>query len=322
MAAGRRFFLRFAAQTNRVGCDALEWLNYHHLYYFWMVAREGTVSAAANQLRLARPTVTTQIRDLEKSFGHKLFRQQGRGLVLTEFGQQVFPFAEEIFSVGRELREFVKTGQIGDRIRFRVGMPDVVPKLIAFELLKPALQMADPLRVVCSEGPLTQLLADLALHKLDLVLSDSPAPTSYDVQVYSHELGACGLSLLATASLTKAYEPDFPQSLSNAPLLLPTEHTAVRRSLDRWLHDREIYPQIAAEFQDSALLKVFGQAGEGIFPVPTAIEDIVIKQYGVQLVGRIADIRDKFYAISVEKRVQHEATLRIVKQARSQLFDA
>ena len=181
----------------------MEWLNYHHLFYFWTVAKEGTVSAAAKQLHLTRPTVTAQVRELEKSVGHKLFMQQGRNLVLTEFGQNVFRYAEEIFTIGHELREFVMTGQMGDRKRFRVGIPDVVPKLVVFELLKPALRMPQPPRIVSREDTLERLLADLALHKLDLVISDSPASPGLDVQVYSHKLGECGLSLLAVESLAK-----------------------------------------------------------------------------------------------------------------------
>ena len=300
----------------------MEWLNYHHLYYFWMVAKTGTVSAAAEQLHLARPTITAQVRELEKNVGQKLFRQQGRGLVLTEFGQQVFQYAEDIFSVGQELREFVNTGQSGRRQKFRLGIPDVVPKLIAFELIKPALIGPEPARLECYEGKLGDLLPDLAMHRLDLVISDSPAPTTLDVNVYSHKLGECGLSILAKQSLAKKYRKGFPQSLSQASILLPTRHTAVRRSLDQWMEQHEVYPDIVAEFDDSALLKVFGQAGQGVFPVPTAIEELVKKQYGVMLVGRISDVRDTFYAISVEKRIQHEATIRIVKQARSKLFES
>ena len=299
----------------------MDWLNYHHLFYFWTVAKAGTVSSAAKQLHLARPTVTSQVRELEKAVGQKLLRQQGRGLVLTEFGQQIFQYAEEIFSVGHELREFVRTGQPDNRNRFRVGMPDVVPKLIAFELLKPALQGRQRPRTECYEGRLQELLADLALHRLDLVLSDSPAPTTLDVNVYNHKLGECGLSMLAVQPLAKKYRKGFPQSLTDAPILLPTERTVVRRSLDRWMDDHNVFPEVVAEFEDSALLKVFGQAGIGIFPVPTAIEHLVKKQYGVWLVGRVPEVLDTFYAISVEKRVQHDATLRIVKQARNKLFD-
>lgn len=299
----------------------MDWINYHHLFYFWMVAKTGTVSAAAKKLHLARPTVTAQVRELERSVGQKLLRQQGRGLVLTEFGQQIFAYAENIFSIGQELREFIKTGQPGRRQKLRVGMPDVVPKLIAFELLKPALIGAEPPRMECYEGKLTDLLADLAIHRLDLVLSDSPAPAPLDVNVYNHKLGECGLSILATPSLAKKYRKGFPDSLTNAPILLPTELTVVRRSLDRWMEDRKVFPEIVAELEDSALLKVFGQAGQGVFPVPSVIEDIVKKQYGVWLVGRIPEVLDTFYVISVEKRVQHEAAIRIMNQARNQLFE-
>jgi LysR family transcriptional activator of nhaA len=299
----------------------MEWLNYHHLFYFWLTVKTGTVSAAAESLHLARPTVAAQIKDLEKSVGRKLFEKQGRGLVLTEFGTQVHQYAEEIFAIGHELREFIKTGRQGNRIRFVVGLPDVVPKLIAFELLKPALHMEDRPRTICYEGKLPQLLADLALHKLDVVISDSPAPPTAEFKVYSHKLGECGMSMLATPNLARQFKKDFPHSLNNAPLLMPTDHTAVRRSLDIWMHENEIFPDIVAEFEDSALLKVFGQAGEGIFPIPTAIEALIKQQFGVQLVGRIPEVLDKFYAISAEKRVHHEATLLVVKQARNRLFD-
>ena len=299
----------------------MEWLNYHHLFYFWLTVKTGTVSAAAESLHLARPTVAAQIKELEKSVGKPLFEKQGRGLVLTEFGKQVHGYAEEIFALGHELREFIKTGHQGNRKRFVVGLPDVVPKHVAFELLKPALHMKDRPRTVCYEGKLDQLLADLALHKLDLVISDAPAPPTLEFKVYNHKLGECGMSLLATPNLAKQYKKGFPHSLTDAPCLLPTDHTAVRRSLDIWMDDNEIFPDIVAEFEDSALLKVFGQGGEGIFPIPTAIEDLVKKQYGVQLVGRIPEVLDKFYAISAEKRVHHEATLLVVKQARNKLFE-
>ena len=299
----------------------MDWLNYHHLFYFWLTVKTGTVSAAAESLHLARPTVAAQIKELEKSVGRKLFEKQGRGLVLTEFGKQVHQYAEEIFALGHELREFIKTGQHGNRQRFVVGLPDVVPKHVAFELLKPALHMKNRPRTVCFEGKLNQLLADLALHKLDLVISDSPAPPTLEFKVYNHKLGECGMSMLATPDLAKKYKRNFPNSLTDAPCLMPTDHTAVRRSLDIWMDDNDLFPDIVAEFEDSALLKVFGQAGEGIFPVPTAIEGLVKRQYGVHLVGRIPEVLDKFYAISAEKRVHHEATLLVVKQARNKLFE-
>ncbi len=300
----------------------MEWLNYHHLFYFWNVAKEGTVSAAAAKLHLARTTVTSQIRDLENAVGNKLFEQRGRYLELTEFGKQVFDYAEEIFAIGRELTDFVSTGRHSASLRkFVVGMPDVVPKLVAFELLKPAIHHPDGLRIVCNEGKLDDLLAELALHRLDLIISDAPAPPNVDVRAYSHKLGECGLSFLAVPQMARRFRSKFPQSLHAAPMCLPTEHTTVRRALNVWLDEHDIHPQIVAEFEDSALLKVFGQSGLGIIPVPTAIEKEVKKQYNLQIVGRLDEVIDTFYAISVEKRVQHPAVLAIVKQARSKMFD-
>lgn len=300
----------------------MDWLNYHHLFYFWVTVKAGTVAAAAESLHLARPTVAAQIKALEKAVGRPLFEKQGRGLVLTEFGTQIHQYAEEIFAIGHELREFIKTGHQGNRKRFVVGLPDVIPKHVAFELLKPALHMKNRPKTICYEGKLDRLLADLALHKLDLVISDSPAPPTMEFKLYNHNLGRCGLSMLATPELAERYRPGFPDSLTDAPCLLPTEQTAVRRALDLWLDEREIFPDIIAEFEDSALLKTFGQAGEGIFPIPTAIEKLIKEQYDVQLVGQVPEVQVKYYAISAEKRVQHEATRLVVNQARNQLFDS
>ena len=300
----------------------MEWLNYHHLYYFWNVARVGTVSGAAEELHLARTTISAQIRELEKSAGAKLFRKSGRYLELTEFGQHVFQYAEEIFSIGRELADFMRTGQPSMTKKFVVGMPDVVPKLIAFELLKPAIEHPDGFHIVCHEGKLHDLMADLALHRLDLIISDAVAPPNVDVKAYSHRLGECGLSFLAVPELAKKYRRKFPWSLNAAPVCFPTDHTAVRRSLNHWLDDNDIHPRVVAEFEDSALLKVFGQSGLGIVPVPKAIEKEVRVQYGMQLVGRVPEVIDRFFAISVEKRVHHPAVLAIVKQARSKIFEA
>ena len=300
----------------------MDWLNYHHLFYFWRVVQLGTIAAAAEELQLTRPTITTQIRELEKSFGQPLFRKQGRSLIPSEFGTQVAEYASEIFGKGHELIAFVKTGVEGTRQEsLKVGLPDVVPKVIAYELLKPALEMARAPKVICLEGKLPELLADLAQHRLDLVISDAPVPASLDFRVYNHKLGECGLSMMAVPAIARQYRNGFPESLSNAPCLLPTEHTAVRGALNRWLDEHNLYPRIVAEFEDSALLKVFGQNGHGIFPVPSAIESHIAAQYGVRLVGRIQDVPDRFYAISAEKRVQHEATQVIVRQARSQLFE-
>ena len=299
----------------------MEWLNYHHLFYFWNVAKEGTVTAAAKELHVARTTVTAQIRELEKSAGAKLFRKSGRYLELTEYGQQVYHYAEEIFSIGRELTDFMRTGVPGNTKKFVVGMPDVVPKLVAFELLKPAIHHPEGFQIVCYGGKLPELMADLALHKLDLIIADSVAPPTVDVRAYSHRLGQCGISFLAVPEIAKKYRRKFPWSLTGAPLCLPTDHTAVRRALNHWMDDNDVHPKIVAEFEDSALLKVFGQSGLGIVPIPMAIEKEVKTQYGMQLVGRLEDVVERFFAISVEKRVHHPAVLAIVKQARSKIFE-
>ena len=299
----------------------MEWLNYHHLFYFWNVAKEGTVSRAAEKLHLARSTVTAQVRELENVVGQQLFDKKGRYLEVTEFGKQVFEYADEIFAIGRELKDFVSTGKSVHK-KFIVGMPDVVPKLVAVELLKPAIHHPEQLRIVCYEGKLDQLIADLALHKLDLVISDAPAPATLDFRVYNHKLGECGLSFLAVPEIAKQYRRKFPQSLHESPMLLPTNNTALRKMFNQWLDDNGIHPQIVAEFEDSALLKVFGQSGLGIVPIPTAIEKTVMKQYGMSVVGRLEEVIDRFYAISVEKRVHHPAVLAIVNQARSKIFDA
>lgn len=299
----------------------MEWLNYHHLFYFWTTVKAGTITAAAEELHLTRPTVASQIRELETAFGQPVFQKQGRGLVMTDFGKKVFEYADEIFSVGQELREFVKTGRTNTRKSFRVGVTDVVPKLIAFELLKPALEQEEPPRFICHEGKMGHLLSELAHHRLDMLISDSPAPSTLEFRVYSHLLGECGLTMMGSAKLAKSYRKGFPESLTGAPLLLPTEQTAVRRALDYWLEERNLFPHLVAEFEDSALLKTFGQAGIGIFPVPTALEESIQQQFDVQPVGRIPEVLDRFYVISPEKRLKDESTIRVVQQAKSFLFD-
>ena len=216
---------------------------------------------------MGRTTISTQVGELEKSSGAKLFRKSGRYLELTEFGQQVYLYAEEIFDAGRELTEFIRTGQPAMTKKFVVGMPDVVPKLVAFELLKPAIHHQEGFQIICHEGKLHDLMGDLALHRMDLIISDSPAPPTVDVRAYSHRLGECGLSFLAIPSIAKKFRRKFPWSMNKAPVCLPTDHTAVRRSLNNWLDDNDIHPKIVAEFEDSALLKVFGQSGLGIIPV-------------------------------------------------------
>ncbi len=300
----------------------MDWLNYHHLLYFWTAAREGSIAAAADQLHLSQPTISTQIRKLEQALGEKLFRRSGRGLVLTEVGQQVYEYAEEIFYLGRELVDVVQGRSEGKPARLVVGMPDVLPKLIAYRLLEPAFEMSEEIRMVCVEGKLNDLVVELSQQRIDLVLSDSPVTPAMHVRAFNHPLGECGVTFFATPDLAETYRRDFPQSLDAAPMLMPTVTNAVRRSLDQWFDTAQIRPRIVAEFEDSALLKVFGQAGKGVFPAPDAIEREVQQQYGVQIVGRLAEVRERFYAVSVERRLKHDAVIAITNAAREQLFES
>ncbi len=298
----------------------MDWLNYHHLLYFWVVAREGTISKACKQLQLAQPTVSSQLQKLEKSLGVKLFDRVGRNLVLTETGQLVFRYAEEIFTLGREMTDAVKGRPTGRPLRLTVGIPDVLPKLIVHRLLQPALHLEEPVQLVCREGKLDQLLPELATHDLDIVLADSPTGPLTHIRAFNHALGECAVSFYGTDDLARKYRRRFPASLEGAPTLLPTGNTWLRRALDQWFDERDIRPQVISEFEDSALLKVFGQTGLGLFPAPAAIEKEVCRQYKVRVVGRIEEVREQYYAISVERRLRHPAVVAISEAAREKLF--
>ncbi len=298
----------------------MEWLNYHHLLYFWTVAREGSVARACKQLHLAQPTISGQIRALENALGEKLFIRSGRSLVLTEVGRMVYRYADEIFSLGRELVDTIRDRPTGRPVRLAVGVADVLPKLIAYRLLEPALSLPEPVQVICYEGKPERLLAELSLHGIDVVLSDAPIGPSVRVRAFNHLLGESSVSFFATVSLVSAHRKRFPGSLDGAPLLLPTDNTTLRRSLDQWFDSQGIRPRVVGEFEDRALLKAFGQAGVGIFPAPTAIEKEVQRQYGVSVVGRLESVRERFYAISVERKLRHPAVVAISEAARNRLF--
>ena len=299
---------------------AMEWINYQHLLYFWVVAKEGTISAACEKLHLAQPTISAQLRVLEKALGEKLFRRVGRNLVLTEIGHVVYRYANEIFPLGQELLDTLRGRPTGAPVRFTVGVADVVPKLVAYRLLEPATRLQDPVCLRCHEGTPAELLAKLSIHELDLVLSDRPVGPEIRVKAYSHLLGQCGVSIFGTKELAAAHRTRFPRSLDGAPFLLPTDNTALRRSLDRWFESEDIRPSVAGEFADGALLKVFGQAGIGMFPVETVIENEVGEQYGVELVGRVDSVQERFYAISVERKIKHPAVIAITQAAREEIF--
>jgi LysR family transcriptional regulator, transcriptional activator of nhaA len=295
------------------------WLNYHHLHYFWVVAREGSVSKACEILHLSQPTISGQIRELEHAMKAPLFAKSGRGLTLTETGQAVYRYADDIFALGRELMDMVSGRPVGQPVRLRVGVVDVMPKLIAHLLLEPALGLAEPVRVVCVEGKLERLAAELTIHNLDVVLSDTPLPPTVKAKVYTHLLGESGVVVVGVPKLVEAYRPGFPMSLNGAPFLLPTEGTTLRRSLDQWFEELGVRPAIRGEFEDSALLKTFGRAGEGLFAIPSAVEKDIRKHYGVRRVGRAIGLRERFYTLSVERKLKHPAVVAITDMARQRL---
>lgn len=299
---------------------AMEWLNYHHLRYFWAVAREGSVTRASEKLHISQPTVSAQVRELEEAFGEKLFARTGRSLALTEVGRVVFRYADEIFSLGGELLDAVRGRPTGRPARLAVGLANVVPKLIAYRLLEPALRLPEPVLVECVEDKPERLLAALAVHALDVVISDAPVGPAVNVRAYNHLLGECPVAVFGSAALAAAHRRGFPASLEGAPFLLPTQGTTLRRSLDQWFEEQGLRPRVAGEFEDSALAKVFGQAGRGLFAAPLAIEAEVRRQYGVRRVGTIGAVKERFYAISVERRLKHPAVLAISEAAREKLF--
>lgn len=298
----------------------MEWLNYHHLLYFWVVAREGGLTQAGKVLRLSHPTLSAQVHALEDSLGEKLFTKVGRRLVLTEMGRIVFRYADEIFSLGREMLDTVKDRPTGKAIRLEVGVVNVVPKLIVRRLLEPALHLAEPVRIVCHEGNYEELLADLALHNLDVIIADATVPPGSNVRSFSRLLGQCGVAIFGTAALAKTYRRRFPASLDGAPMLLPLENLPLRRAMNQWFEANNVRPKIVAEFEDSALLKVFGADGVGLFLAPLAVEKQIIAHYAVQVVGRIDEIKERYYAVSVERRLKNPAVIAISEAARNEIF--
>jgi LysR family transcriptional activator of nhaA len=299
----------------------MEWLNYHHLLYFWTVARLSSVSRAGEELHLTQATVSAQLKSLEGSLGEKLFRKTGRHLILTETGKVVFRYADEIFSLGREMMGTLKGRPQGRSARLTVGVADVMPKLVAFQLIEPALKLADSHRIICREGTNKELLSALAVHDIDVVLTDSQIDPAINVKAFCHLLGECGMTLFGTAKLASAYRRPFPQGLDGAPFLLPTSNTAVRRSLDQWFETEKIRPVIVAECEDSALLQVFGQRGLGLFFAPSVISADVRRQYSVKIIGKASAVREQFFAISLDRKLKHPAVVAISEAARARLFD-
>ncbi len=297
----------------------MEWLNYHHLYYFWMVVREGTVSGASRKLRLAQQTVSGQLKELESALNVRLFDRRGNRLVLTDTGQHVYGYANEIFALGRQLQESLAAG-LTRRARLLVGISDVVPKLVAQRLLEPALRSDDALHLVCSEDRHERLLADLALLQLDVVLSDTPVGADSNFRAHNHLLGESRVSLFAKPKLAQRLRQNFPASLDGESLLLPIEQTSLRRGLTRWFDKHRLQPRVRAEFQDSALLTAMGQAGEGIFAAPSIIQEEVMRQHRVAVIAELDDVRERFYAITADRRIANPAVRALTERARAELF--
>ena len=295
-------------------------LNYKHLYYFYTVAREGSIARAVKVLHLTQPAISAQLRKLETQLGEPLFAKSGRGLALTEAGRVAFDYAEEIFGLGRELTDTLKGRPTGKPMRLTVGVTDAFPKLVAYHLLAPALRMEAPVHLVVRDDHPERLFAELSVQHVDLVLADAPLPPSVSVKAYNHLLGECGVTIFGAPELAQEYREGFPRSLDGAPFLVPTEGTALRRSLEQWFDAHGIHPALAGEVSDSALLKTFAQAGIGLFAGPAAIEREIRRQYRVDAVGRIDEIRERFYAISVERKLKHPAVLAISSAAREGLF--
>jgi LysR family transcriptional regulator, transcriptional activator of nhaA len=298
----------------------MEWINYHHLLYFWAVAREGGLVAAGKVLHLSHPTLSAQIHTLEEQLGEKLFTKVGRKLALTDAGRVAFRYADEIFALGREMVDTVHGRSTGQPLRLDVGIADAVPKLVVRRLLQPALGLSQAVRLVCYEDAYEKLLADLSLNTLDIVISDAPVPPGSSVRAFNHLLGETGVSFFGTKALARAYRRGFPKSLNGAPMLLPLENLTLRRGLNQWFDRHDIKPRVVAEFEDSALLMVFGGDGVGVFTAPTVVEREVIRQYDVSLIGRTAQVRERFYAISVDRRLKHPAVVAVCDTARQELF--
>jgi LysR family transcriptional activator of nhaA len=292
-------------------------MNLKHLFYFWKTAKEGGIARAGEALHVTPQTISGQIGQLEDSLGIALFSRQGRALELTEAGRLALSYADEIFSLGAELEQAIRHYPKGRPVTFRVGVSDAVPKSLAYRLLEPAVALGDQVRIVCREWRLDRLLSELAVHRLDLVIADTPVPNALDVRAYNHRLAESGMSFVAAPALATRCAKAFPACLAELPLLVPGEDSSARQKLMRWLEKVRLRPKVVGEFDDSALMTAFGQAGVGVFPVPSIIEAEIVAAYGVKVIGRSMEVRTEYFAISAERRVTHPCVLAIAESARA-----
>ena len=298
----------------------MEWLNFHHLRYFWTVARKGGVRKAADELHVSQPSISAQIRLLEDSLGEKLFKRSGRSLVLTEMGHLVLTYADEIFSAGRELMSAVKQRPGGRLLRLNVGMTDSISKLMGFEFLKPAIRFSEPVHVVCRMAAIEVLVNQLQAHRLDIVLADEPASSSLKAKTFNHRLGRSGVTFCAVPAIAKKLRRNFPQSLNGTTALLPTENMGMRAVLETWFDTKGIHPRLLGEYEDSALMVFCATAGRGFTVVPTVVAREVLKHWGLRVIANVDECGTEFYAITAERRVKNPAAMAITEHAYSELF--
>jgi LysR family transcriptional activator of nhaA len=297
-------------------------INFKHLRYFWTVAKSGSIARASAQLHVTPQSISSQLAELEEALGTGLFRRAGRGLEMTDVARRIVSYAEEIFALEGELLAVVRDHGSRTTLPFRIGIADSVPKSLTYRVVEPALQMREAVRLFCREGRLVSLLADLSVHRLDMVIADRAMPPDLKVRAYNHLLGSSDVTVFGAAALVKTLKGKFPALLDGAPFLLPGEEVAIRRALEAWFEANRVRPRVVGEFDDSALLKAFGQGGAGLFVAPTAIAAYVCRQYNVKAVGRIGSVIEQLYAITTERRMQHPAALAISRVASREVFGA
>ncbi len=297
-------------------------VNFKHLHYFWVTAKAGGVVRAGEQLHTTPQTLSGQIKLLEDRLGRRLFRKSGRKLELTDDGRVALRFADDIFGLGSELEAAMRERRRGGQevLEFRVGIEDAVAKSVAYMLLEPALALAEPMRLICTEGHFDDLLAQLALHRMDLVIADEPLPRRLAVKAYNHALGSSSMSFFCAPALALRLKGPFPECLNGAPMLIPGARSTVRSQVESWLTLHGLHPRIVGEFDDGALMKAFGREGRGVFISPSVVEQQTCEQYSVQVIGRSTDLVEQFYAISVERRITHPGVVAITQAARATLL--
>lgn len=298
----------------------MDWLNYHHLRYFWSVAREGSLRRAAEKLGVSQPSISAQMHQLEEALGAELFRRSGRTLVLTDTGRMVFHYAEDIFALGRDLLGAVRHGAAGRVPTFHVGLTDTLPKLAAAQMLRPVFRLPQPVRMVCHEDDLEDLLPMLAAHRLDIILADEPAPSSAKFKTFNHTLGTSGVTLCATKQTAARLKRGFPKSLDRSPAMLPAEHSPLRRVLEQWFDRQKVRPEVVAEFDDPALMKVFALDVAAFFPVHSVAAADAVKRYGFHRIADLPSCRSEFFAITAERKLKHPAIIAVTENAQSRLF--